>query len=134
MFLLLSAQSQSLTEIEQFRSLHPVENSGKKWEAAQKNDTEYEWAFSQLFLLYKRFVSSQDINACSFTPSCSVYALEAIKAQGILVGGINFFDRFARCNSLSPEDYSRHPHTRMLYDPVDWQESLPDPGAYPPQK
>lgn len=127
---LLSSQlplfSQSVADIQQFRDLNPIPEKHRSWEIAKNNSSEYEWVFSRLFLAYKAFISSQDIAACSFTPSCSVYALEAIKKQGVVVGGINFFDRFSRCNSMSPEAYSRHPKTGLLFDPVHkWQHSLP---------
>jgi hypothetical protein len=46
--------------------------------------------FSGLFLFYKSFVSSQDAQSCSFTPSCSVYALEAVKNQGNVYLGVEF--------------------------------------------
>lgn len=119
--------SQSVADIEQFRQLNPVPAKQHSWEIAKNNSSEYEWVFSRLFLAYKSFISSQDIAACSFTPSCSVYALEAIKRQGVIVGGVNFFDRFSRCNSMSPKEYSRHPQTGLLFDPVhNWQHSLPE--------
>lgn len=79
---------------------------------------EIEFITSNLFLLYKKYVSSQDASSCSFTPSCSVYAVQAVKSQGMIIGLINFFDRFSRCNSLSPEDYPVHQKTHLLDDPV----------------
>ncbi|MCH8331153.1 MAG: membrane protein insertion efficiency factor YidD, partial [Bacteroidetes bacterium] len=49
----------------------------------------------------------------------SKYALQSIKKKGFIVGVINFFDRFSRCNGLSPEKYPIHPETKLLYDPVE---------------
>ncbi len=89
------------------------------WEYAQGNTSDLQFVLSGLFLFYKEFVSSQDASSCSFTPSCSEYALIAIKKQGFVVGSMNFFDRFSRCNSLSPEHYHRHPQTHLLDDPVE---------------
>lgn len=85
---------------------------------AEKNTTEIQFIMSGLFLFYKEFISSQDIGSCSFTPSCSEYALLAIKQQGTIIGGINFFDRFSRCHGLSPQHYSKHPKTHLLDDPI----------------
>ncbi len=91
---------------------------GKQYHFARGSNNELEFIFSNLFLFYKRFVSSQDISSCSFTPSCSVYAVQAIKSQGLVSGAINFFDRYSRCNSLSPGDYPRDPEKNLLIDPV----------------
>ena len=71
-----------------------------------------------LFRVYKSFFSSQDYSSCSFTPSCSEYALEAIGKKGFLLGSIIFFDRFSRCNALSPEKYEVDPEKHLLYDPL----------------
>lgn len=87
-------------------------------EYAEKNTGEIQIILSGLFLFYKEFISSQDIGSCSFTPSCSEYALLAIKRQGVIMGGVNFFDRFSRCHGLSPQHYSRHPKTHLLDDPI----------------
>lgn len=87
-------------------------------EYAEQNINEIQLVLSGLFLFYKEFISSQDIGNCSFTPSCSEYALLAIKQQGAIIGGINFFDRFSRCHGLSPQHYLRHPKTHLLDDPI----------------
>ncbi|MBN1949803.1 MAG: membrane protein insertion efficiency factor YidD [Bacteroidales bacterium] len=75
--------------------------------------------FSALFLIYKEFISSQDVDACVFTPSCSVYAMESIKEYGILIGICSALDRLTRCHGFAAGDYSIHPHTHKNYDPVE---------------
>lgn len=84
----------------------------------QKYENEYNLLASKSFLFYKRFISSQDASQCSFTPSCSEYAIQAIQKQGFIGGILNFLDRFSRCNSLSPENYSKDPHNHLLIDPI----------------
>jgi len=79
---------------------------------------EFQWLSSQGFLFYKRFISSQDGNRCSFHPSCSEYAIQMIKRRGVLIGGLSAFDRLIRCNSLSPELYPFDSRRRLLLDPV----------------
>ncbi len=79
--------------------------------------------FTSLFLGYKTFVSSQDAGNCSFSPSCSEYALSSIQKNGFVEGFIDFFDWLARCNGLSPEDYQRHPDTHLLLNPVESHSS-----------
>lgn len=44
-------------------------------------------------------------NACKYTPSCSVYAIEAIKEYGSIKGSIMSFERILRCNPLSKGGY-----------------------------
>ncbi|WP_085518392.1 membrane protein insertion efficiency factor YidD [Marivirga sericea] len=92
-----------------------------QYEHVHVNTNEIQFVFSGLFLFYKSFISSQDAQSCSFIPSCSVYALEAVKKQGVLKGMMNGFDRLSRCNSLSPEKYEVDPETRLLIDPLQVQ-------------
>lgn len=87
-------------------------------EAVSQTSNEYLLLVSGLFLAYKSFISSQDANRCSFHPSCSVYAIRAMKKRGIVVGGLLTFDRLLRCNGLSPEHYELIPKTGLLYDPL----------------
>jgi putative component of membrane protein insertase Oxa1/YidC/SpoIIIJ protein YidD len=83
-----------------------------------EGDNEVELIVSNLFIFYKKYVSSQDSGNCGFVPSCSVYALHAMRNQGVLMGVINFFDRYSRCHGLSPESYTMHEDYRLLIDPV----------------
>lgn len=119
-FLLISCLTYSQTEkdILLIRETLSDKFEGNKWDFSKSYNNEYDLIFSRLFLFYKHFISSQDANSCSFTPSCSVYAIHAIKKQGVVVGLINFFDRFTRCNSMSPEDYKIDTKSRLLIDPV----------------
>ena len=90
----------------------------ESWSKYRASDNEIDFVFSSLFVFYKNHISSQDASRCGFHPSCSVYALEAIQKQGLIIGVINFFDRFSRCNGLSPEQYSVYDHTGLRSDPV----------------
>lgn len=70
------------------------------------------------FRFYKKFISSQDNNSCSFHPSCSVYAMECVRENGLIKGTLGTFDRLSRCHGFAPEYYPIHDGTKKLYDPV----------------
>lgn len=119
LFLLISITdySQTREDIERFKYLNIKTENKSKFEFAKKYDGDIKFLISRLFLFYKTFVSSQDASSCTFTPSCSEYAMKAIQSQGFILGTINFFDRFSRCNGLSPELYSINKETHKLDDP-----------------
>lgn len=70
------------------------------------------------FLFYKNYVSSQDGQSCSFSPSCSEYSVEAIRTQGLLRGYAASFDRLTRCHGFSRRHYAHDPQTGLALDPV----------------
>lgn len=57
---------------------------------------------------YRRFVSPLTPASCRFSPTCSVYAQDAIEAHGVLRGGWLAGRRVLRC----------HPFGGGGYDPV----------------
>jgi uncharacterized protein len=61
-----------------------------------------------LIKVYRRVVSPMLPPACRFTPSCSLYALQAIEKYGLLRGGFMGVWRLLRC----------HPFSEGGYDPV----------------
>ncbi len=89
-----------------------------RWVEETEIRNEFQLLFSGLFLFYKSFISSQDGQECTFTPSCSVYGMKAVKEKGVLKGIFLTFDRLSRCNGLSPEKYSIDPETGKFYDPI----------------
>jgi len=69
------------------------------------------------FLVYKKFISSQDVDACVFTPSCSEYAMEAIDKKGI-TGLFDGLDRLLRCHPfVGKNDYPYNSLTKKYNDP-----------------
>jgi len=77
-----------------------------------------EFIFAGLFVSYKAVLSSQDMNSCVFTPSCSVYGIESIKQNGLILGVINTFDRLTRCHPFAGKNYKFDEEQNRLYDPV----------------
>lgn len=109
---------QSADEVKSFsRLFKPAEN---KPDYSLKIDptNEFKLILTSGFAFYKTFVSSQDGVKCTFYPSCSVYALNTIKINGLL-GVLDAIDRLTRCNGISPEKYTIHEPSQRFYDPVE---------------
>ncbi|MBP6947649.1 MAG: membrane protein insertion efficiency factor YidD [Bacteroidales bacterium] len=66
--------------------------------------------FPLLILLkfYKFFISPYVGNACRYSPTCSVYAMEALRKHGLFKGSYLAVKRILRC----------HPWGGSGYDPV----------------
>jgi hypothetical protein len=50
--------------------------------------------------------------SCRFLPTCSEYALDAVKQRGVIVGGALAAWRIVRCNPLVPGGYDPVPARR----------------------
>ena len=57
---------------------------------------------------YRRFVSPTLPRSCRFTPSCSLYTLQAVEKHGLLRGSLMGARRVLRC----------HPFSEGGFDPV----------------
>lgn len=66
------------------------------------------WLFVGLIRFYQCAISPWFPAACRFTPTCSQYALEAVKKYGPFKGGWLTVKRLSRC----------HPWGGSGYDPV----------------
>jgi putative membrane protein insertion efficiency factor len=62
--------------------------------------------------LYQRFVSPWLPAACRFYPSCSEYAIQAIRAHGAVRGAWMGFLRLMRCQPFSRGGYDPVPEPR----------------------
>jgi putative component of membrane protein insertase Oxa1/YidC/SpoIIIJ protein YidD len=82
----------------------------------EHSSNELEFLLYILFMGYKHYFSSQDQRSCTFTPSCSVYAVETIKKNGVMVGFLDTMDRLSRCNGLSPEIYEYDVDQKLFID------------------
>jgi len=68
---------------------------------------------SQLMLgliwVYRHFISPFTPAACRYTPTCSQYAVEAIRKYGPFRGGWLAFKRILRCNPWGGSGYDPVP-------------------------
>jgi len=55
--------------------------------------------------LYKKYISPILPPTCRFTPTCSVYAIQAIEKYGVIKGGLKTLYRILRCNPFSKGGY-----------------------------
>lgn len=73
-------------------------------------------ALSELVLLpvraYRRFLSPALPKRCKYHPSCSAYAVEAVRSYGVIRGSVLAGWRVMRCN----------PWSHGGYDPVERQQ------------
>lgn len=60
--------------------------------------------FLGLIRFYQRAISPYRPSCCRFTPTCSVYAYQAITKYGALKGGWLAFKRLLRCNPFYKGD------------------------------
>jgi putative component of membrane protein insertase Oxa1/YidC/SpoIIIJ protein YidD len=85
----------------------------------KESDTELKLLLTFSFLFYKEFISSQDVNACVFEPSCSIYMMEAVEKNGTFIGFFDGIDRLLRCHFLvSRKDYLFNSKAEKYYDPL----------------
>ena len=60
------------------------------------------WVLTGMLILlvkfYQYFISPLLPNSCRYTPTCSAYAIEALRVHGVLKGLIFAVARISRCN------------------------------------
>lgn len=65
---------------------------------AEKNEPLYRKVITLPILFYKKFVSPFLPKACLYTPTCSEYAMGAIRKHGFFKGFVLGMARLFRCN------------------------------------
>jgi len=65
-----------------------------------------------LVLFYRKAISPLKPACCRFTPSCSAYALEALRVHGAFYGSWLIFKRLLRCNPFGGSGYDPVPPKR----------------------
>ncbi len=110
--------AQNLQEISSYENLFEPKEKHEHY-FSKNNSNEIKFIFSSLYFGYKKFVSSQDISSCVFSPSCSTYSIQSIRKHGVILGTMETFDRLTRCNPLSPENYEIDKKSGIMIDKVD---------------
>lgn len=114
---LLAQQTNYLAEMEHVFDVKHHSTDYAKYLKDTGNPVEF--LFASLFVGYKYLLSSQDMGTCVFHPSCSVYGIESVRKNGIILGAIDTFDRLTRCHPFAMKNYPYDPKKNKLYDPVD---------------
>ncbi|MDP4186711.1 MAG: membrane protein insertion efficiency factor YidD [Bacteroidota bacterium] len=114
LFPLLNLQAQTAGEVLLLQNVHLSEFPNKVKEIQKVESFN---PIAGLFRFYKNYISSQDAVSCTFTPSCSEYALEALQKEGFITGFLNAFDRLERCNGLN-RNYPLDISTGQFSDPL----------------
>lgn len=113
--------SQFNEDINDFKKINlPQKIKKQKYPYAKSQVKTLQVVFSEVFLFYKNFMSSQDNGSCPFEITCSEYFIKSIQKKGILVGFLSGIDRYTRCNGHSNDRYKYNPKTNKLVDPVDY--------------
>ena len=68
-----------------------------------------QWLLLGLIRFYQRAISPYFPPCCRYTPTCSQYALEAIRKYGPFKGGYLAVRRILRCNPSHPGGYDPVP-------------------------
>ena len=67
------------------------------------------WPLIALVQFYRNFISPYKAPCCRFTPTCSQYALEALRKYGPLKGSWLALRRILRCHPLGGSGYDPVP-------------------------
>jgi len=116
----LSGFCKSSPKIAKLARLNKPDNHSNNYnEYLKRSSNELEATVAILFIGYKNFLSSQDMNSCVFSPSCSVYAIESFQHNNPFEAYLKTFDRLARCHPLvAKKEYPYNYQIQKYYDPA----------------
>ncbi|NLV78196.1 MAG: membrane protein insertion efficiency factor YidD [Rhodococcus sp.] len=67
--------------------------------------------------LYRTYVSPTRMPTCRFTPTCSEYAVEALRGRGVVVGSVLAAVRLLKCGPWHPGGWDPVPERRRSAAP-----------------
>jgi putative membrane protein insertion efficiency factor len=71
------------------------------------------WLLSGIVLLYRKLISPLLPRTCRYEPTCSAYALEALRLHGPFRGSALALKRIARCHPWAPGGVDPVPKKRI---------------------
>ena len=102
---------------------NPIQISYQKGEAIPFNPREsmpIRLFSTGLIRIYQKYISTQDLPACNFSPSCSRFGMGAIQKYGFFRGTLLTADRLLRDNGMMPHTHYPFDEASGKYiDPVD---------------
>jgi len=116
-FIFNNIDAQTPDEINSLKIAIPTISESAYIDSSRTYNSELDLAVGILFRFYKKHISSQDMGSCIFYPTCSEYALVALRKQGFIIGTLNFIDRLTRCNKNTSEYYPINPQNGLSEDP-----------------
>ena len=78
-----------------------------------------EWII-RLIQLYQKYLSPLKTTKCPYIPSCSAYAIEAVRKHGVLKGVVLSSWRLLRCNPFSHGGYDPVPEENGIWRKNRW--------------
>jgi putative component of membrane protein insertase Oxa1/YidC/SpoIIIJ protein YidD len=110
------------TELEFILSCSPLDSFPEEESVRSRSDVKHPFGIESLLKgairFYQVFISSQDMPACNFVPSCSQFGAEAISRLGVVRGVLLTSDRLQRCNGVSTSRYQIDYNSGRLIDPI----------------
>lgn len=70
--------------------------------------------FIKILKFYKKYISSSIGSGCIFTPTCSVYAIEALEKHNFFASVLLIVWRILRCNSLNKGGFDPVPDNKNV--------------------
>jgi len=71
--------------------------------------------FVAVIRFYQKVLSPLTVSSCRFVPSCSSYAIQALKTHGLLGGLFLTVVRILKCHPLHPGGYDPVPKKNMAH-------------------
>ncbi len=68
----------------------------------------------KLLKLYKKYLSKPINASCIFTPSCSEYAMDAIKKRNVFIAFFLIIWRILRCNPINKGGFDPVPDSKEV--------------------
>jgi putative component of membrane protein insertase Oxa1/YidC/SpoIIIJ protein YidD len=84
--------------------------------AAPSDGALHRLVLRSLYVGYRSLLASQDIQACTFSPSCSRFSEQAVARYGLLDGVLLSADRLLRDHPFAVGHYPKDPENGRLLD------------------